>query len=61
MLKKIYVATFGTILFLFALNYINTEIAKDNFLPLFVLFVITVIIWLVRWIRWSLRRKQTRN
>lgn len=61
MLIKIYVATFGTILFLFTLNFINTEIAKDNFLPLFVLFVITLIIWLVRLLRWSFWRKQTKN
>jgi hypothetical protein len=57
MLKKFFIATYGTVLFLFIFNYINTEMAQDNFLPLSILFAVCVISAMFRLIKWFLRKK----
>jgi uncharacterized membrane protein YdjX (TVP38/TMEM64 family) len=61
MLKKVrrfcYV-TFGVIFFLFAYNYINTEMAKENFTPMLWLFILTVVVGTFRLLKWRHRRKK---
>ncbi|MCM3032592.1 hypothetical protein [Niallia sp. MER 6] len=49
--KKTILAMFATVFFLFAYNHVNTEMAKDNFMPMFWLFVVLIVLIIYRFIR----------
>lgn len=50
-MKKAITAMFMTVFFLFAYNHVNTEMAKDNFMPMFWLFVVLIVLIVYRVIR----------
>lgn len=54
--RKAIVAMLAIVLFLFAYNYVVTEMAKDNFKPMLWLFLVLIALIVYRVIRTVLKR-----